>query len=142
MVETEILSPVTALIAWTMVMWFWMYKTRIPSIIRLKMRLDPYAPKGEQMNSLPAEVRWKADNYNHLMEQPTLFYALCMVLALKGHGNGLNTQLAWGYVGTRVIHSFVQSLGNVIRYRFLVFTISSFFLITMIIRTVILEINF
>ena len=81
-VSSPMLAPVVALVAWTMVMWLWMYLTRIPAISRAQMKLDPNAPRGEQMSQLPASVRWKADNYNHLMEQPTLFYAICLCLAL------------------------------------------------------------
>lgn len=75
-------------------MWVWMYLTRIPAIVKMRMKLDPYAPRGEQMNQLPAQVRWKADNYNHLMEQPTVFYAVGIVLAILGAGDGLNNTLA------------------------------------------------
>jgi hypothetical protein len=107
--NSPILAPVVALVAWSMVMWTWMYATRLPAMFRMKMKSDPYAPRGEQMNQLPAEVRWKADNYNHLMEQPTIFYAIALSLALMSHGDGLNLTLAWVYVGLRVVHSLVQA---------------------------------
>ena len=67
--SSAMLAPVIALVLWTFVMWTWMYVTRIPAIIRIRMRLDPNAPRGQQMNELPAQVRWKADNYNHLFTQ-------------------------------------------------------------------------
>src|SRR5438093_525944 len=66
MQASPLLGPVMALVLWTAVMWFWMYATRIPAIVGMKMRMDPNAPRGEQMSQLPAKVRWKADNYNHL----------------------------------------------------------------------------
>ena len=81
MADPRLLAPVIALAAWTFVIWAWMYLTRIPAIRRAKMRLDPQAPRGEQMATLPAKVRWKADNYNHLMEQPTVFYAVAIALS-------------------------------------------------------------
>ena len=74
--STDILAPVTALLLLTCAMWAWMYITRIPAIRKAGMELDPSLPKGQQMAELPATVRWKADNYNHLLEQPTLFYAV------------------------------------------------------------------
>jgi hypothetical protein len=128
-VSSPILAPVVALVAWTMVMWLWMYITRIPAITQARMKLDPYAPRGEQMSQLPPAVRWKADNYNHLMEQPTLFYAICLCLALMGLGEGSNLLMAWGYVGLRVVHSLVQVLINKIELRFAVFMLSSLLLI-------------
>src|SRR5579883_3315349 len=100
-----LVRPVVALVAWTFVMWGWMYATRIPAILRARMTLDPNAPRGEQMATLPPRVRWKADNYNHLFEQPTLFYAVALALALLGRGDGTNAALAWLYVGGRVVHS-------------------------------------
>lgn len=124
-VNTEMLGPVVALVAWTMVMWGWMYATRIPAMQRVGMKLDSNLPRGEQMATLPPSVRWKADNYNHLMEQPTLFYALAISSALMGEGSEANLYLAWGYVVLRIAHSLVQSLINKIEIRFALFFLSS-----------------
>ena len=129
----SMLAPVVALVAWTHVMWAWMYATRIPAIRRAKMRLDPTAPRGQQNASLPPEVRWKADNYNHLMEAPTLFYAIAIVLAMIDPDT-TNRTLAWAYVGLRVVHSLVQSLINKIEVRFAIFTLSMFTLIALTVR--------
>lgn len=129
--HSPILAPVIALVVWSHIMWGWMYVTRIPAIRRARMRLDPFAPRGEQMSTLPADVRWKADNYNHLMEQPTLFYAVALVLALVGQGDGNSLTLAWAYVGLRVVHSLVQSLINKIEVRFTLFFLSSLVLIAL-----------
>ena len=107
-IEHGIIAPVLVLVAWSMVMWLWMYATRIPAIRAAKMVLNPLAPRGEQMASLPASVRWKADNYNHLMEQPTVFYALALCLAIIEQGAGVNIYLAWAYVMLRITHSLVQ----------------------------------
>lgn len=115
-----------------MVMWAWMYATRIPAMFRMRMKLDPSAPRGEQMNQLPPSVRWKADNYNHLMEQPTIFYAITLSLALLGQGDGVNLSLAWGYVGLRVVHSLLQALINKIEVRFTLFVFSSLLLLGLI----------
>ncbi|SDZ87330.1 MAPEG family protein [Microbulbifer marinus] len=125
---SPILTPVVALVAWSLIMWLWMYATRLPAIRKAQMQLDPRAPRGEQMSTLPASVRWKADNYNHLMEQPTLFYAVALALALMGEGNGSNLLLAWGYVVTRVIHSLLQALVNKIEVRFAIFVLSTLML--------------
>ena len=125
LMNTTLITPVIALIIWSLLMWTWMYATRLPAIKAARLRLDPTAPNGEQMASLPAKVRWKADNYNHLMEQPTLFYALTLSLAMLGEGSGINLYLAWTYVGLRIIHSLVQSLVNKIELRFVLFALSN-----------------
>ena len=132
--NSPILATAVALVAWTFVMWTWMYATRIPAILRAKMRMDPQVPRGEQMATLPAEVRWKADNYNHLMEMPTLFYAVVVVLALVGRDRGIDLGLAWTYVGLRVVHSLVQAVINKIELRFALFLLSSLVLLAMTVR--------
>lgn len=126
-----ILAPVVALVAWALLVWLWMYITRLPAMRKMHMQLDPQAPRGEQMNTLPATVRWKADNYNHLMEQPTIFYAIAITLAVLGQGEGTNLILAWAYVILRVLHSLVQTLINKIEIRFVLFVLSSFALIAL-----------
>jgi hypothetical protein len=126
-----ILLPVMALVAWSLVMWLWMYVTRLPAMRKAGMKSDPNAPRGEQMSQLPPAVRWKADNYNHLMEQPTIFYAAALALALMGQGDGLNLMLAWAFVGLRVVHSLVQALVNIIELRFVLFVLSTLPLIAM-----------
>lgn len=136
--NAALLAPVVALAAWTMIVWAWMYATRIPAILRAKMVLDPAAPRGEQMAQLPPRVRWKADNYNHLMEQPTVFYAVALVLALIDGPGSLEVALAWAYVTLRVVHSVFQALVNVIQVRFSLFVLGSLVLVAMIVRAAVL----
>lgn len=129
-----LLVPVVTLVAWTFVMWLWMYATRIPAMRRAEMKLDATAPRGEQMATLPAHVRWKADNYNHLMEMPTLFYAIAIVLSLVSNDPSLDAKLAWAYVALRVVHSVFQASINRIEIRFVLFVFSSFVLLAMTVR--------
>jgi hypothetical protein len=130
----SMLAPVIALVLWTALVWAWMYATRIPAIIEARMVLDPQAPRGEQMAQLPARVRWKADNYNHLLEQPTLFYAVAVSLAVLGDTSMGSLTLAWAYAGSRVLHSLVQALWNNIQTRFAVFFLSSLILFALAVR--------
>jgi hypothetical protein len=132
--RSPILAPLIALVLWSFVMWAWLYATRIPAIVKNKIVLDPQRPKEEFHAQLPAQVRWKADNYNHLMEQPTLFYAVALTLALIGEGMGLNAGLAWLYVGLRVVHSLVQAIVNVIMLRFAIFMVASVVLLVLALR--------
>ena len=129
-----LLAPVVAMLIWCALMWLWMYVTRIPAINASKMVLDGSAPRGEQMATLPARVRWKADNYNHLLEQPQQFYAVAIVLALLGDTSQTSLLLAWTYVGLRVVHSLWQSLVNVIIPRFALFALSSLVLFALVAR--------
>lgn len=121
----QLLGPVIALVAWSLVMFVWMYATRLPAMKAAKIKPDPHAPPGEQMALLPPQVRWKADNYNHLMEQPTIFYALALSLALMGVQTTAALAFAWAYVFLRIVHSLVQALVNKIELRFLIFALSN-----------------
>ena len=138
--QSEILAPVTALLAWSMVMWVWMYATRLPAMLALgKEHMARLGQKpGDLDTALPASIQWKAHNYNHLMEQPTLFYAAALTLALLGAGSGLNLLLAWGYVGLRIAHSLVQALVNIVPLRFALFASASLLLMAMIVRAALL----
>ena len=129
-----LLAPVIALVAWTAVMWAWMYATRIPAILHMRLKLDGNVPRGEQMALLPARVRWKADNYNHLFEQPVLFYATALSLALLGDASSTSVMLAWTYVGMRIAHSLWQALVNRIPVRFALFLLSSLVLFALVAR--------
>src|SRR5437588_3906005 len=134
MPHSPILASVIALVLWSFVMWAWLYATRIPAIRRRKVAYDPQRPAAEFHAQLPAPVRWKADNYNHLMEQPTLFYAVALTLALLGAGDGINLVLAWIYVALRVAHSLVHALINVVIVRFALFMAGSLALLAMTVR--------
>jgi hypothetical protein len=121
MSHSSLFAPLIALVLWSFVMWAWLYATRIPAVSRGKIQYDPNRPNEEFMAKIPARVRWKADNYDNLMEQPTLFYAVTLTLASLNAGEALNTGLAWGYVALRIIHSLVHALLNVVLLRFAVF---------------------
>jgi hypothetical protein len=129
-----LLEPLVVLVLWTFVMWAWLYATRIPAVRRGRVRLLPDQTR-EQFNArLPAAVRWKADNYNHLLEQPVLFYAVVLALAALGAVDAWNVGLAWTYVGLRVAHSLVQALVNVIVARFALFMAASIALLALTLR--------
>ena len=133
-----ILAPVIALALWTFVMWAWLYATRIPAMARLKLIADPRRPGREFTEALPHQARWVADNYNHLMEQPTLFYAVALTIAFAGDGGTVDIALAWIYVVLRIAHSLIQATVNVIPVRFMVFSLASLALLTLAIRAAML----
>ena len=136
MIGMTILQPVVALAAWTMVMGIWMYATRIPAMNARNIDPDTLAndPEVTLDRVLPPQVQWKAHNYNHLHEAPTVFYAIAIVLAIVGQGDGLNAVLAWVYVGLRVIHSLVHATVNKIVARFAIFIASGLVLIALILH--------
>ena len=145
MIDAQIFQPVVVLLGWTMVMWIWMYATRIPAMNR-HPSLDPKQMVGSTGASLreklPDSANWKADNYNHLHEAPTAFYAVCLLLAMAGLGDGMNALLAWIYVGLRIIHSLVQVTSNRVLVRFVLFALSSVVLMALIFHAAIWAFDF
>ena len=129
----SVLLPVLALIIWSLIVWAWMYALRIPAMQKAGIRPDDARHPGS-LDALPASARQVADNYNHLMEQPTIFYALAFFVVLAGHDGGLAVTLAWAYVGLRVVHSLIQNTVNRVMLRFLVFSISTIVLIVWVVR--------
>lgn len=129
------LAPVLALILLSLVVWFLTLATRIPAV--MKSGLAPAQARfPENLKGLPAPVRQIADNYNHLMEQPTIFYALVFTVVLSGQSDHLNVCLAWGYTISRFVHSLIQCTVNRLALRLPVFIASTGFLIVMAVRAV------
>ena len=136
---SQILAPAAVLVLWSVIMVFWMAGTRLPAMAKLGTDLKTAPPGGRGVDLegvLPPSVNWKSHNFTHLVEQPTLFYAVVVILALSGAGDGLNAQLAWGYTGLRVLHSLWQSLVNTIPVRFMLFLLSTLCLAVLAINAV------
>lgn len=130
MYEHGLLAPVAALVLWTLVVWIWMYATRLPAMQQAK--IDPQSAKHPgSLAGLPSSARQVADNYNHLMEQPTIFYATALALQIAGETHAINIGLAWAYVGLRVLHSIIQCTINNVPLRFVVFSLSTFALMAL-----------
>ena len=135
MYEHGMITPVVALVVWSLIMLIWLYATRIPAMSGAKLR--PGQATRAQMEALPAWAANPASNYNHLMEQPTLFYALCFALQFLDQANDINIGLAWLYVILRVVHSLVQATVNIIIIRFLIFVTASVVLVMLAVHAAI-----
>jgi len=127
------LTPVLALIVWTLIIWVWMYATRIPAIQKAKIDPNESIHPGS-LEGLPSNVRVVADNYNHLHEQPVIFYALASYSHLAGVADAANIALAWIYVGLRVAHSFAQIILKHVMTRFGLFALASIVLVVIAVR--------
>ena len=132
-----LIAPVIALVCWTVAVMIWLGYERVRNINRLK--LSPDAGKfARDLNALmPDRAKQVSDNYMHLMEQPTLFYAVCFSLQFLGQGeHPVNIGFAWGYVSIRVLHTLVHSTFNDVRIRFFLFLLSSVFLVGLVTHAV------
>ncbi|THW01009.1 hypothetical protein D6D26_05462 [Aureobasidium pullulans] len=139
----SLLRPVFALVGWTFAMEGWMYATRLPAMTKYKVKTDPNFSKEKLNNQIPASVRWKADNYDHLHEAPTRFYAVALGLALYASTSpaslttnfmATEANLAWVYVGLRIVHSIVQASANPVMIRFGIFAASEITMLGLLIK--------
>lgn len=137
--STAILAPAAILVFWSLIMLFWMAGTRLPAIKATGSDLSQSPPggRGQDLEGvIPDKVNWKAHNYAHLMEQPTIFYATVIILAMAEAGHGLNLYLAWIYVALRIVHSLWQVTVNLVKVRFLLFVASTICLLIMAINAI------
>jgi hypothetical protein len=136
--HSAILQPVVALTIWTMIIWVWLYATRLPAMSRAgidgKNMVGSSGPslRRDMVEKGEVKASWVADNYNHLHEAPTVFYAVAIVLAIIGQGDGLNATIAWAYVALRVAHSLLQILSNRVIFRFGLFALSTLALMMLV----------
>ncbi len=136
--QAQILAPAAILVLWSIIMLFWMAGTRLPAIKKSGSGLSEAKPggRGQDLEGvIPDKVNWKAHNYAHLMEQPTIFYATVVILAIAGAGSW-DVLLAWVYVALRIVHSIWQATVNKVNIRFLLFLISTIALLILAIRAV------
>lgn len=134
--QAQMLAPVAVLVLWSLVMLFWLAFTRLPAMKGLSGGLTEGKPggRGQDLEGvIPDKINWKAHNYAHLMEQPTIFYATSLILAIMGAG-AIDVVCAWIYVALRIVHSVYQATVNVVNIRFLFFMLSTFALIVLAVR--------
>lgn len=135
---TQLFLPAVVLVIWSLVMLVWTGATRFPAIAKSGMDIKNVPPGGRGQNLdgvLPDKVQWKSHNYAHLMEQPTIFYPIVIILALLGQDNDINLALAWGYVAIRIVHSIWQATVNtIVPVRFGLFVLSTLCLLALAIH--------
>lgn len=132
---SHFLTPALSLIIWTLVMLLVMYKRRIPAMQAISKRTQDFIDNPKLGEQMPAKARWAADNFNHLHENPTIFYALMFTIFLMDKVTPLALYCAWAYVAIRVIHSIVQITSNNVMTRFSLFVLSAILLIIMALST-------
>ena len=128
---SPLLAPLVALVAWTLLIMAWMAVTRLPAMKRAGIDVFKLVGgRGQNLEGvIPDQVQWKSHNYSHLLEQPTIFYAIVLTLAMMGMDQPINVYLAWGYVVFRILHSMIQCTSNIVRFRFPLFGLASFCLL-------------
>jgi uncharacterized MAPEG superfamily protein len=137
--QAHILAPAAVLVLWTLVMLVWAAATRLPALGKLGgMANAKPGGRGQDLEGvIDDRINWKSHNYSHLVEQPTLFYATVLILAVMGAG-ALDVTLAWIYVALRIVHSLWQALVNRVPVRFLLFVLATLCLVVLAIHALML----
>jgi hypothetical protein len=137
--DKSILAPAAVLVLWSLIMMVWMAATRLPAMKKVGIDLGTaVGGRGVDIDpNVPQSVAWKSHNYAHLMEQPTIFYATILILAVAGAVTPLMVSFAWGYTILRVLHSLWQATINKISIRFVLFLMSSICLVVLAVHAVI-----
>jgi hypothetical protein len=136
--QAQILAPAAVLVAWSLIMLSWLFASRFPALNRagIDLRRAPPGGRGQDLEGkVDPQAQWKAHNYAHLMEQPTLFYATAAILAIMGAG-AIDVLLAWAYVALRIVHSLWQATVNRVPVRFALFLASTACLMVLAVRAV------
>ena len=134
-----ILYPILFMGVLSFIMMLLMYARRIPAAKVLEAQgvdLQKLSHPSQLGGVFPSHVERVADNYNHLWEQPTLFYAVVGVIWALGHTDMLHLYAAWAYCGCRLVHSIVQVTINHVWVRFSLFMLSWMALATLLLREV------
>ena len=136
----SLLAPGAVLALWTIIMLGWVAATRFGAMAKAGVDLKAAPPGGRGVdleNILPPTINWKSHNYTHLLEQPTLFYAIIIFLHLSGGSTDLTRGLAWAYVALGIVHSLWQATVNRIPVRFAIFALATFCLFALAVLAVI-----
>ena len=118
---SAILQPVFVVALLSMVMTILMYITRVSAMKKLRIHPQRAKDTGKLKDLLPEEVTRISNNYNHLFEQPTLFYAVAISIAVLGHVDAIHIYSAWVYAILRILHSIVQATVDIVMLRFSLF---------------------
>lgn len=138
--QAQMLAPAAVLVVWTIIVLFWIVPVRFGAIAKVEDKsvfTGKEGGRGQDLEGkIPDKANWPAHNHTHLHEQPTLFYAVVIMLALVGP-TGLDVMLAWAYTGLRIVHSLWQILVNKLPVRFTLFLLSTLVLLALAVRAVI-----
>ncbi len=128
----EILHPMFGMIALSGAIAALLFASRAPIILKSWGKLQHAKHSDALRPNLPPLLMYITDNYNHIFEQPTLFYAVVVYIYLMQHTDDTHIALAWCYVSLRLLHSVIQLTSNNVSWRASAFGVSTVVLVCMI----------
>lgn len=132
------LNAVFAMFFLTYIVWIAMYVQRFKYMAGNKIKPQKIATPGAIATLLPEWVNRPSDNLKNLFEMPVIFYAICGISISLQVSDSLLTNMAWGFVFLRAVHSSIHCTVNHVLARFLAYLLSCLVLFGMGVRLVFL----
>ena len=128
-----LLLPLLAQVFLTFTVMLIMYRKRVAEM--KTKRIHPQRTKTRSMaHGILTDSETAADNYANLFESPVLFYVAILLTLILMVQDTILVVLAWTYVSSRFMHSFIHMTYNKVMHRFSVFIFSSFVLLAIWVR--------
>ena len=128
-----LLIPLLAQVALTFIMMLVMYRKRVNEM--KTKRIHPQRTKTRSVAlGVLTDSESAANNYSNLFESPVLFYTAILLTLILMVQDSILVSLAWLYVASRYLHSFIHATYNRVMHRFSVFVFSSFILLAFWVR--------
>ncbi len=123
-----LLIPLLAQVTLTFIVMLTMYQKRIAEM--KTKRIHPQRTKTRSnAHGVLTDSESAADNYSNLFESPVLFYTAILLSLILMLQDTVLVMLAWTYVTSRYLHSFIHITYNRVMHRFWVFIFSNFILL-------------
>ena len=129
MEQTAILWPVFALVFLTFGIGVWLGKLRFLAV--KKGDLNPRYYELNRGGKVPAYLAKVSHNYDNLLALPILFYVITTLLLVTAKVEIAQLVLAWLFVVSRYVHSYIHTTYNNVRHRMRAFTLGAVILIGM-----------
>lgn len=125
----HILFPIVAMVALVVFVVVRIARSRIRAVRRRDISVGFY--KLYQGSEEPDELRALRRHFANLFELPILFYVACIVAYVSVQVDIFLVLLAWLFVVSRYVHSYIHLTSNIVIYRFRVYGIGLAVLVLM-----------
>ncbi len=120
-----LLLPLLAQVALTFIVMISMYRTRVAEMKSKQIHPQQIKTRSKSKELLTDSAS-ASDNFSNLFELPVLFYTAILLTLMLMVQDSILVILAWAFVASRYLHSFIHVTYNQVMHRFSVFLFSSF----------------
>lgn len=120
--------PLLAQIGWTFMLYAWLTVARKRAVDGGRIEYSGFVLGRDE----PLEVARITRNLANQFELPTIFYAVVVLLVVRGQATVWDVAAAWVFVAGRIAHTLVQTLTDNVPLRGRVFTINFLALVVLV----------